>query len=131
MTDDTVRELEVTATTFHLNQREGKKPSMRVDYECGLRTFSEWVCFQHEGLPRRKAEAWAMARGHRPPRTVADALAIAWPHARAITVNDVGRYPEILRVVLLTEAEQDARFLADLDRMTVPASEENAHGSLA
>lgn len=60
---------------------KGKKgiPSMRVSYDCGFTnfTFDEWVCFQHEGFVRRKAESWWTQHGglHPVPATVTEALA--------------------------------------------------------
>lgn len=39
--------------------------SMRVDYKVGFNTFkSEWVCFEHTGFARQKAEAWWQKRSH-------------------------------------------------------------------
>ena len=32
--------------------------SLRVDYDCGLTTVSEWVCIMHDGLAGQKAKAW-------------------------------------------------------------------------
>ena len=33
--------------------------TMRVDYRVGFNLWqSEWVCFEHTGYARRKAEAW-------------------------------------------------------------------------
>lgn len=34
------------------------KPSLRVDYFCGKQTYSEWVCFEHDGFARQKAVDW-------------------------------------------------------------------------
>lgn len=34
-------------------------PTMRVDYQVGWgKAISEWVCFEHEGFARNKAESW-------------------------------------------------------------------------
>jgi len=41
--------------------------SMRVDYRVGFNDHrSEWVCFEHTGYARAKAEAWWKARSHEP-----------------------------------------------------------------
>lgn len=52
-------------------------PTLRVDYVCGFTCHSEWVCFEHEGPARAKAEKWWRdMRGRQPtPATVAEALA--------------------------------------------------------
>lgn len=47
------------------HEKEGKTPSMRINYNC-LRdgegnlgeVISEWICFEHQGLPRTKAIQW-------------------------------------------------------------------------
>jgi DNA repair protein RadD len=56
--------------------REGKPDSMRVDYYAGFRRLaSEWVCVEHEGGARRKAEAWWVHRATTSaPATVDEAL---------------------------------------------------------
>jgi len=52
--------------------------SMRVDYRCGFNEYhSEWVCFEHTGYARAKAEAWWRARSNEPvPSTVEEAVDI-------------------------------------------------------
>ncbi len=41
--------------------------TMRVDYRVGFNDHrSEWVCFEHTGYARGKAEAWWKARSHEP-----------------------------------------------------------------
>jgi len=41
--------------------------SMRVDYRVGLNDYrSEWICFEHTGYARAKAESWWKARSHEP-----------------------------------------------------------------
>lgn len=47
------------------HEKEGKIPSMRVTYSCKLDgegnidyPISEWICLEHQGLPRSKAIQW-------------------------------------------------------------------------
>ncbi len=55
----TVEWHEVTRVSYKVHQKEGKPSSLRVDYYSGiLRVASEWVCFNHSGYARQKAEAW-------------------------------------------------------------------------
>ena len=66
----------------HTPRREGAIPSMRVDYHEGYRRVaSEWVCFEHEGFARAKAERWwALRTGWDPddtPLTIDAALTLA------------------------------------------------------
>jgi DNA repair protein RadD len=54
---------DVSRVDYKLHRKEGKPDSMRVDYYSGiLRVASEWVCFNHTGYARQKAESWWMRR---------------------------------------------------------------------
>jgi DNA repair protein RadD len=57
---------------------------MRVEYEVGLNQFhKEWICFEHTGFARGKAESWWRARSLLPvPSTAAEACRLA--HAGAL-----------------------------------------------
>jgi len=52
---------------------------MRVDYAVGFHSHrSEWVCFEHSGYARWKAEAWWRARSFDPvPATAQEAVDVA------------------------------------------------------
>jgi DNA repair protein RadD len=58
---------------------ENSPRSMRVDYRLALNCWqSEWVCFEHAGYARRKAEAWWRKRSPDPvPDTAERAVEIA------------------------------------------------------
>ena len=94
-----------THTTRHV--KEGKPDSLRVDYVCGLtRRVSEWICFEHTGYARIKAESWWRARlGQDPvPATVSEAQARIQLGELAtvlsITVDTGGKYTEIKGVTI-------------------------------
>lgn len=38
--------------------RDSRPPSLKVSYFCGLRMFTEWVCFEHTGFALHKAHDW-------------------------------------------------------------------------
>jgi DNA repair protein RadD len=69
--------------------------TLRVDYRLGLDHWaSEWICFEHSGWPRRKAEQWWKQRSPDPvPETAAEAVDLANAGALAcaefITVRSV------------------------------------------
>lgn len=98
----------VTNVTYHLHQKEGKPDMVKVNYVCGLRMFSEWVCFEHGGFARRKAEQWWKARETVSgvfwkdpvpcPATTAEALELVelLPKATHIRVWVNKQYPELL-----------------------------------
>ena len=61
----------VTYAVHHKRQEPSATPTLRVNYECypegksgnlNLQVISEWVCIEHEGFARRKAEAWWQKR---------------------------------------------------------------------
>jgi DNA repair protein RadD len=74
---------EVVDVLYHVHHKKNAgpeaPPTMRVDYKLGLVEWkSEWVCFEHEGFARTKAEKWWRQRCNaRVPDTVEDAVAIA------------------------------------------------------
>lgn len=62
--------------TAEKEARNGK-PIMKVVYACGFKSFSEVVCFEHEGFAGKKARDWWRARdpsGGTPPATTAEAI---------------------------------------------------------
>ena len=77
---------------------------MRVEYRIGWNKYiSEWVCFEHTGYARAKAEAWWRQRSDDPvPATASEAVELAnagsLAPALAITVRRVAgeRYDRIV-----------------------------------
>ena len=78
---------------------EDTPKTMRVDYKVGWHEYkSEWVCFEHEGYARWKAEQWWLARSFDPiPDTAERAVDLAHAGAlattRSITVRTVTGEP--------------------------------------
>jgi DNA repair protein RadD len=60
----------VSETTYHVHMKRNDPAApltMRVEYRVGFnRYFREWVCFDHTGYARTKAEAWWRARSVEP-----------------------------------------------------------------
>lgn len=73
--------LEVNRVMYYSNRKAGKKPSVRVVYDCGLRYVSEWVCLEHEpgSWPYKKARMWIYDRYPYPEQisTVGDLLSVS------------------------------------------------------
>lgn len=93
--------VDVDDVTYAVHCKPGRPPSLRVNYRCGLMTYSEWVCLEHDGYARRKALGWWQRRAPTSgavPDTVLEALrqAPALLRPRQIVVKLDGRYPEIL-----------------------------------
>ncbi len=83
---------------------EDAPKTLRVEYQTGFHQHqSEWICFEHTGWARQKAESWWRRRSTAPaPRTAAEAALLANDGAlcrtRAITVRTVvgDQYPRII-----------------------------------
>lgn len=95
----TTTEYVVRDTFYAVHQKRGAPPeapkSLRVEYEVGINRFhKEWICFEHSGFARGKAEAWWRARSHLPvPDSAGEACRLACAGALApathITVRTV------------------------------------------
>lgn len=54
-----VEVFKVDRVTYAPHVKPGFPPSLKVSYFCGVRRFTEWMCFEHHGNPiQRKAHAW-------------------------------------------------------------------------
>ncbi|MBL4557299.1 MAG: DEAD/DEAH box helicase family protein [Rhodobacteraceae bacterium] len=69
----------VTDVTYSRHEKRGGRVSLKVTYRCGLAFHTEWVCFEHEGYPRRKAASWWRERAPELeiPASVDEALILA------------------------------------------------------
>lgn len=89
----------VSSVRYDRHDKPGKPVSLRVTYQCGLRRFSEWVCIEHGGFARAKADTWWSARAGVPaPGSVNDALELAFglPKPEAIEVDETDKFPQVL-----------------------------------
>jgi len=90
---------EVDDVSYHMHFKRSDPitaPTMRVDYHCGFATkFSEWVCFEHTGYARQKAEQWWRQRSNEPvPHRIEEAVHLAYSGALAPTLSiTIGRKP--------------------------------------
>lgn len=93
LTGQTTREEHrVSETTYHVHMKRGDPSApltMRVEYRVGFnRYFREWVCFDHTGYARTKAEAWWRARSVEPvPGGTEEAVELARAGALAPTLS--------------------------------------------
>ena len=95
---------QITDVRYGLHRKSGAPDSLRADYYSGLRRVaSEWVCLDHAGYAGEKARQWWARRAPREylPGSVAQALewigsgyVLSLP--ASITVNESGRWPEII-----------------------------------
>jgi len=52
----------VSSIRYDLHDKVGKPTSMKVTYRVGLQTFNEWICFDHDGYAKYKADNWVRFR---------------------------------------------------------------------
>lgn len=94
-----IADFDVTSAEYRKHEKVGKPPSLRVTYFCGLRRFEEWVCLEHLGYAKIKAQAWWEERAKMPaPITIDEALSripeLTPPIKIRVWINT--KYPEIL-----------------------------------
>jgi len=92
--------LDVSRVSYARHDKPGKPPSLRVDYWSGLNRHQEWVCLEHAGYARLKAQAWWQRRapGMALPRGVDEALRQAeqLQCPAQIAVRAQGRYTQVV-----------------------------------
>lgn len=59
-----IKWLDVHSVQCTIHRKKGLPDSLLVLYRCGLTAIKEWVCFNHEGWAKRKADNWAKFRGY-------------------------------------------------------------------
>jgi DNA repair protein RadD len=105
--DPIVEVFAVDTVNYSKHAKLGSSPSLRVDYFCGIRRFSEWVTIEHDGGALIRAQKWWKLRypaEHYPP-TVDDALkAVDYLKIpRAIRVwlnkNKGGKHPQVMSAI--------------------------------
>jgi DNA repair protein RadD len=85
-------EYDITDVYYAVHTKRDAAPdaprSMRVDYRVSLNEYvSEWVCFEHEGYPRAKAEQWWRRRSDEPvPISAEEAVELAEMNCLAPTL---------------------------------------------
>lgn len=93
---------EVTRVEYERYEKQGKPPSLKVTYWCGISTYHEWVPIEDDRhFVRKHAVRWFWDRGLTCPDTVEDALAIAeqkLPTPSFITVKLEGKYWRVTRI---------------------------------
>jgi DNA repair protein RadD len=116
--DEDVEELPVYDVRYAKHLKKGgtpdDPPTLRVEYVTRQGAISswvknavvmEWVCIEHTGFARQKAELWWKARSNDPfPTTVARAIDIALGGGLAIPskvfIKPDGKYTRIVKVEL-------------------------------
>lgn len=91
-------DLAVSKVMYTKHVGKSGMPTLRVDYHCGVRRVSEYVCIEHQGYARSKAIAWWNKRTNTPaPVTIDQAIEMSemLQTPRMIKVSFATKYPEI------------------------------------
>jgi DNA repair protein RadD len=94
-----VEMFDVDTVQYAPHHKKGSPTSLRVSYKCGVRRFNEWVCLEHAGGIRYKAQTWWRQRTPIPvPQTVDEAVPylaqLRVPHKIRVWVNK--KYPQVM-----------------------------------
>jgi DNA repair protein RadD len=54
--------VDVAGVSYSIHQKAGSPSSLRVTYNVGFVSFSEWICYDHDGFAGRKARHWVKWR---------------------------------------------------------------------
>jgi len=91
---------DVSSRNFHRHEKQGGTPSVRVEYRrAELALYREWICPEHTGFAKSKADRWWLKHGGgRPfPKSVAEFLERQneLRTTAAIEVRPSGKYLEV------------------------------------
>jgi superfamily II DNA or RNA helicase len=92
---------EVSEVWYGRHSKANKPDSLRVEYRCGMTSFSEWVCLEHDGYPGELARSWWRKRGLMPcPMSVEKALDRVSELRKVVSVRVErdGRYNRVVGV---------------------------------
>lgn len=86
------------------HKKDGKPDSLRIDFVCGARVVSEFLCFEHGGYAAEKARhRWRALGGN--ARTVSEALYGEHMEPRQIEVVKDGKWDRVRRFLDLRKKE--------------------------
>ncbi|MEI8194332.1 MAG: DEAD/DEAH box helicase family protein [Phycisphaerae bacterium] len=107
----TITEYPIRSVNYSVHVKRDAAPdaprSMRVDYEYAYYQHkSEWVCFEHHGFARLKAEAWWKLRSCAPVPTSAE---------EAVTLANAGALAETLSITVRSVAGEKFDRIVDCE----------------
>lgn len=93
-----INSVPVDKISFRKHVKAGSKNSVRVEYQCGLVTYKQWLCIEHGGVAEMKAKRWFVNSGMGAPDNVEQALRMNPKTPKELIVDLSGQYPRILDV---------------------------------
>lgn len=99
--------LEVDSFHRKIHRKEGSPEILRIDYMCGIRTISEYLCLEHPGYAQVKArEKWKMLGG-KPTYSCAEALLQPLEVPARIEVVKEGKWDRVRKILEFRKPEPD------------------------
>ena len=101
--------MEVFDVIYRRHDKVGKPPSVRVDYKVGaITSYSEWVCIEHGGFARKKAEKWLKERTDQEIKTVDFFLEVChgFRKPEKIIVDENGKFPSVIGYVFKDKEQE-------------------------
>lgn len=87
----------VNSVSYTKVERVGSPSMVKVTYMCGAKQFNEWLCVEHTGYAKTKADHWIKFRGGNRCNTVDEALEVCKGLKKAARIRVVkkGKYPVV------------------------------------
>lgn len=99
--------LDVDSVVKKIHRKEGSPLILRIDYVCGIRTISEFLCLEHHGYAQIKArEKWARLGGS-PARTCEEALYQDTKTPKQIQVIKEGKWFRVQKILGFQDPKPD------------------------
>ncbi|MBI1374082.1 MAG: DEAD/DEAH box helicase [Phycisphaera sp.] len=107
----TITEYEVRRVYYSVHVKRDAPPdaprSMRVDYEVGFSEYkSEWICLEHDGYARQKADAWWRLRS---------CLAVPSNVDEAVELANAGALADVLSITVRSVAGEKYDRIVDCE----------------
>ena len=97
--DSKIELLKVNSVSRKIHNKIGSKPSLQVQYLCGMKLYSSYLCFEHTGLAKHRAHEWFRQHSSGEiPKTTREAYNrfSECRVAKQIKVDSTGKYPQIM-----------------------------------
>ena len=93
-----IRTFAVQNISYSVHRKVGKPDMVRVTYGCGMKMFSEYLCFAHEGFAQRKAREWWNERVKILEALGNDVSALSIPETSAEALEVIGELPSATHI---------------------------------
>ena len=99
--------LDVDSVAKKVHNKEGKPPSLKIEYRCGLRTIYDFLCFEHGGYATQMAYRKWKLFADTIPRSTLDAYQTPIRKPKQIEVIKDGKYYRVIKWLGVKESEPD------------------------